>query len=523
MVLRDLEARLQRLAELKAANGLAFYQPHPKQDEFHANGDKPRRYVRTGNRWGKSTAGVAEDLAWLIGERIWYPEGDPRRTVGIPQRSVKGVLIVQDWDKAEEIFTSQEKGAGMGKIFQLMPAASFIGVDKSQSGHICKVMVHSKWGGISTLYIDTVKSYKQNPQGHESSDWDFVHVDEPLPEGMWYAYARGLVDRKGSAWFMCTPLTEQWINDYFIPRALSRNDFDEGQTFHDEKKKNFWVMTGKSSDNPSITKESISDFSRDVSATELEARLNGKPRQHTGVIYQEFDPDVHVYRGVPFGWRSHTTPPKDWTIRAAIDPHPKIPMAVLFAATGPLGHTYFFTEIFLKLYVKELCETFWSRLSYFEGERKFRYEPHQVLCDPLAWTPNPVTGRTMADAFFDGEIPIQPASKALSDGILRTGEFLRRRDADGNAMMFFSPDLSETLFEFDRYCWDEKKEKPQANCPDHMMENLYRLCMTGLDYVDPLVTYKVIKPLENFKPDLSIPTFSRIVKTGYTLKGRYPN
>jgi hypothetical protein len=37
--------------------------------------------------------------------------------------------------------------------------------------------------------------------------------------------------------------------------------------------------------------------------------------------------------------------------------------------------------------------------------------------------------------------------------------------------------------EFDRYVWDPKKEKP-IDEHDHLMECLYRLALTGLEYVD---------------------------------------
>ena len=55
-----------------------------------------------------------------------------------------------------------------------------------------------------------------NPMGLESSQWDWIHVDEPIPEAMWNAVSRGLMDTGGSAWFTCTPIAEQWINLKFI-------------------------------------------------------------------------------------------------------------------------------------------------------------------------------------------------------------------------------------------------------------------------------------------------------------------
>ena len=513
--LRELKRALERQQELKRENGLLYYVPHVKQDKFHAAGTYRRRYVRTGNRWGKSTAGAAEDIAWCMGERIWYAEDDPRRFAGIPQRSVKGVLIVQDWDKAAEIFTSQDDGESMGKIFKLLPRNAFVEVEKNQSGHICKILIKSRWGGNSALCIDTVKSFKSNPMGHESSDWDFVHVDEPIPKEMWAAYSRGLVDRRGSAWFMCTPITELWINDYFIPRGQGRREFDVGQAFSTVEQKDYWVMTGSSMDNPSLTREAIEDFTRDVPAHELESRIHGRPKMLAGIIHREFDRDVHLYSNTPHGWRNPTTPPENWAIRCAIDPHPKIPMAVLFAATNAYGYTYFFSEIWQKLHIDELCKMIHSQLTYISASEMKRYTLPlcQAVCDPLAWTPNPINGRTMADEFTAHGVPVSPGSKAMMEGILRTGELLRARDAEGNPMCYFHESLNETLYEFDRYVWDIETEKPNAKAPDHMMENLHRLVLTGLTWIDMSKPVKIILPRrEENAIDFSLPSRPRVKK-----------
>ena len=113
----------RRKLEMVQANGSVFYRPHPKQDLFHRAGAKKYRMMRAGNRTGKSEAGASEDAAWLQGERPWYAEGDPARTVGIPQgRPVKLLLITTDWDKVDEVFTGQE-GEG-GKLWKKLPRGS---------------------------------------------------------------------------------------------------------------------------------------------------------------------------------------------------------------------------------------------------------------------------------------------------------------------------------------------------------------------------------------------------------------
>jgi hypothetical protein len=52
----------------------------------------------------------------------------------------------------------------------------------------------------------------------------------------------------------------------------------------------------------------------------------------------------------------------------------------------------------------------------------------------------------------------------------------------------FSPHLTETLYEFGRYVYDGDKQKPKDE-HDHMMENLYRALLSGLEYITPDNTY----------------------------------
>lgn len=481
--------KLRRLAQIKRDNGLAFYRPHAKQELFHAAGAFKRRYVRTGNRFGKSTCGASEDLAWAIGERIWYPQGDPRRTAGIPKRSTKGLIIVADWDKAREQFTNQQEGAAMGKLFKLMPKAAFKGVHKNQAGEVDMVMVQSIHGGISSIYLDTVKSFASNPMGQESSDWDWIHVDEPCPKDMWVANSRGLVDRGGSAWFTCTPITQPWINEYFIPRHRQRDEFGDGLGDEAASK---WVMTGTMMDNPILPRESIEMFSNDMSPAERESRIYGRPKSLNGVIYKSFDRERHVYHDVPKGWNDFDDPPRNYCVRYAIDPHPRTPHAVLFAATAPTGEVFFYKEIFDPCYIETLADNI---LITLDGR-----VPVTELCDLSAFNVNPIDGGCWADIFWRKGLGVGPASKELTAGIVRVEQELSRPNN-----LYFSSALNETLSEFDSYSWDPKKEKP-VDKNDHMMECLYRLVVNGLHYINPIdPPTKPDKGLILDKLDLSLP------------------
>ena len=468
---QDRLKALRRLAELRKAYGIFAYKPQPKQALFHAANYK-YRYLRTGNRFGKSTCGSAEDCSFALGARLWLPENDPIRHQGIPRRATKGVILVADWDKAREIFTSLETG----KLMSFLPKDRIEAMVKNQAGEVNVIKVKNVWGTISTIELDTVRSYMANPMGLESSQWDWIHVDEPIPEGMWTAVSRGLMDTDGCAWFTCTPIAEQWINEFFLPVKMMKERFEEG--FSWKERPNKWILTGSSYDNATVRKEAIDDFAESLSAEEKASRIYGLPKSSQGLVYKEFDQDKHVYKDLPHGWKDFDQPPDNYTIRVFIDPHPRTPHAVQFWATAPTGESFMYQELFAPVYIEELCSQI---LRILNGR-----VPWQICIDPIAFIPNPIDGTCYADVFIRYGLNVMPAPKELSTGIQKAKqELVKERN------LYFCSACSRTLREFYTYCWDKDKEKP-VDKNDHMMECFYRACVVGLQWVDP--------KRENFDP-----------------------
>lgn len=465
---RMVELKRQRVRLIKNF-GLAFYKPHEKQDAFHRAGvHYKRRMYRAGNRSGKSHMGCAEDCAWLMGERPWYAEGDPARRGGIPQHPVKGLVITQDWDKVDEIWTS-ERGDSTGKIWKLLPSGFVKSKRRNHSGAIDLIECHNG----SILRFDTVKSYMSNPMGSESSDWDFIHVDEPCPEKMFKANARGLVDRGGAAWFTLTPLTEFWINDYFFPED-TRGEAREG----------VWAVSGSIYDNPFLTPEAIAEYAATLTEDEKQCRLMGIPLHLSGLIYKEFSWDKHVLKEPPRGWDGWM-PPLHYSIYYYIDPHPRTPHAVLFCAVDPHGHHFYFYDIF------EHCSI--EHLSQHINEMVAGRNVVDARVDPLAFINDPVTETNMAEEFWRHGVMVEKATKALSQGILRVQANLQRE-----GLIYFTPACRRTLWEIQRYCWDEDKNKP-IDEDDHMMENLYRCELSDPTFVPagasfPVEDQEITKP-----------------------------
>jgi len=476
-----LAEKLALLSSLRAYDarikneGCAMYRPHPKQDKFHRLGGFKYRYARTGNRFGKSDMGSAEDIAWAIGERPWYDDSDPARHEGIPQRCTKGLILCTDWEKVDEVFTGESEGDTQGKLWRWLPKKNFVRRDTNHSGHINKLTISSKWGGESVILIDTIAGFKLNAQRGESNWYDWIHVDEPIPEAMWNSYARGLIDRNGKAWFTCTPIREPWINRFFLPTPRAVLSMSEPNVFPDKNtgKLDRVIIIGASTDNPYTSKEGIESFASTLSDREKAARLFGAPIEQSGAVHALFN-DEHIYTSPPPGWSNINTPPLDYTIRYHIDCHHHTPHAVLFVATSPAGEIFFYDEIFEACTVDILADMIKNKV---EG-----YFVAAELIDPSGFNETMASKTAFADDLRDLGLQVEKASKDLTRGILMTNQSLAKP-----GLLNFACNLQRTLFEFDTYCYQDPLKRPDKpiDKDDHMMEGLHRLVLNGLSYISP--------------------------------------
>lgn len=511
---RLLEARAKfdaarRARALREAYGINFYRPHWKQHLFHSRANVTGRYCRFGNRTGKTICGTAEDVAMCIGERAWYKKpfdilemvkdenGDYQKTVrechpggdnhplvthGIPQYPVKGLLVCSDWDKAKELFTNRAGSYNnLGELFQMIPHEALGKPHTSRGGHIDMIPIKrttAAGGGESLLYIDTVESFKHAWRSAESSDFDFIHYDEPPPQEMFIANKRGLTDRNGKFWINATPVEEMWINDEFAPPSRSARVVpSDGLEFRKTERGGArFIITASIFDNPYITADGIAEFEASLNREQRECRLHGLPMNLAGLIYKEFIYDFHVLADVPKGWLAYHLPPKDYTIRVAWDVHDAIPQAVLMSATAPNGEVFLFDEIFDNRLIDVTAKALKERISG-------RYVA-SALIDPRAVIESPVTGESILDELAKHELYFDRGSKDMELGISKTREVLSARTPGGFPRIWFSPTLTETLYEIMRYAYNPRTQKP-VDKEDHMLENLRRLVLNGLEYQSP--------------------------------------
>lgn len=495
---RITELKKQRDQELairqfKRDNGLLYYRPHAKQHAFHickATG----RYGQTGNRFGKSEMGTAEDVSYAHGERPFYkkpfdvidgkgnvvyqhPGGDnhPYVTQGIPQRPVKGLVLAVDWDKTEEIFTGQGgEYDTWGKMFKLIPNGALGEIKKNRQGYVSSIAIKrptERGGGESIINFGTIQAWKNNELKGESGDWDFIHVDEPVPEPMFKGYSRGLADRNGRYWFTCTPLNEMWINDRFTPSGTITKDFADGLLFG-----NRYIITGSIYDNPYRSEAGVEEFKSGLTREEIECRLYGIPLEQAGCVYKEFIYDQHVLQEVPVGWTNFHQPPNNYTIRQFWDFHTRLPQAVLFFATDPHGRVYCYDELWEENLIQPVAKLIKRKSEgYFVADRKI---------DPFALISDPIDNSTIVDKLLDFDLYFEAASKDLRLGINETRILLKERGPSKIPNILFSPNCIRTIWEFSHYTYNLKTNEPEDK-NNHMMENLYRAVLNGLGYIEP--------------------------------------
>jgi hypothetical protein len=488
------EVRLEkRAAELRKDNSIAFFVPHEKQYRFYNAATFHRRYMRTGNRFGKSELGAAEDVAFALGYRPWmerpfdvlngkgeivfhhdgYP-GHPLATLGIPDHPTKGIIVTADWDKSTEIFTSEEEGDKKGKLLRYIPKSAFLDKARNHSGAIDRVWIRHRNGGTSVIRLDTIKSFKQNPLAFESSDTDWAHFDEPPTEKLYKAVIRGFMDRDGSCWFTCTPLTEPWIDMKFTPNIEDQINGDQDE---DADLTDFWMDTGSTYDNPHISRVSIERVMAEYTDDERETRLSGKPASYSGLVYKEFQFPLHCRKEPPIGWNDWDTPPADHCIYISIDYHYAKANAILFIAVPPDGPAYVYKELFQKTLVEEDVQNIRDVL------QRRPYQP--IIVDPLASTTNKVDGLTAMDKYRMLGLAVLPATKDPVNGIRAVRALLKGRSKDGGPLLVINRACKRFIFEIARgFVMDEEQNKPLKQ-NDDMMECLYRLVLQGLTYVEP--------------------------------------
>ena len=281
------------------------------------------------NRSGKTTAGAVKAIIHATGR---YPGWWDAKQF---YRPTVGRIFVKDFQKGAAVVIK--------KLREWLPRDAIVNIKKGNLGIETKWWIRHVTGGIS--YFDLM-TYEQDSFSAEGWDGDYVWFDEPPPREMYIAAVRGLVDSEGLCWFSLTPLKEPWLFDE-IYCSKNPNVF----SVICDMRHNLERVNPLSGQVIGLREQAIRKFEMKLTEEERETRAHGKFRYLAGRIWKEWDRDVHTFDRIKQwpkdprkGILYEGEPPSHWPRALFIDPHDRLPHALLWVAYDEAGDYWAYRE-----------------------------------------------------------------------------------------------------------------------------------------------------------------------------------
>lgn len=305
---------------------------HQKQMAFHKC-LKKNRWVFGGNRSGKTECGAVETV-WLARGIHPFRQNKPDVACWVVsvsrevQREVAQKKVLDYIDKR-----------WIDKVVMVSGSR-----ESPEYGVIDYIVLKNVFGGTSYIGFKSCEMGRAKFQG---ASLDFVWFDEEPPEEIYEECRMRVLDRGGHLFGTMTPLKGlTWVYDEIY---LNRHNSPE-----------VWCEFMEWADNPYLSEKEVAALCESMSADSLESRRYGRFGACGGLVYAEFDPQVHVVQ--PF------CPPEEWQDKLSIDPGLNNPLSCHWYCRDFDGNVYVVAE-------------------HYEAKRDVQYHAEQIrkICAELNW------------------------------------------------------------------------------------------------------------------------------------------
>lgn len=405
-----LQSMLSGLKQQARNHNLYAYKPHKKQSIFHKSTAHTKLYIG-GNRSGKTTGGVVEDLFWMIGKH-------PFRKV--PEAPTRGRIVTVDYNHGVEEVIIPELKRWIPPSF--LKNGSW---DDSYNKEFRTLTLNNK----STVEF---MSYEQDLEKFSGTSRHWTHYDEEPPQHIFNECQARLVDTDGSSWITMTPVEGlTWVYDaIFIPGSKVSN-------------KDVEVIEVDMLENPYVSVAAAHRYLDSLEPDERSAREHGRFVQLGGLIYKTFSEEVHVRRTDSGIW----LPPSHWELYASVDHGFNNPTAWLFHAVSPEGYAVTFMEHYAPgMVVKEHAEKVKSMF------KEIGREPDFIVGDPAMAQHQGVTGTSIFEEYAESGIYIMPGQNNVETGVNKVATYMRL-DTNGNPWWTVTENCTNTISELLRLRW----------------------------------------------------------------------
>lgn len=423
-VFKELSENLARVATSPDING---YRPHDKQQRFHASPKRTRLYIG-GNRSGKTTGGIVEDIWWLTRRHPY---------LAIPDRPIAGRIVSVDFlNGIEKIIKPQLK--------QWLPPSMLRGGTWTDAYE----------ASTRTLYLDNgsfveLMSYDQDLDKFAGTSRDFVHFDEEPPESIYTECKARLIDRKGRMWITMTPVEGMtWIYDTVYEKGI----LGEG---------NVDVIEVDMAENPYLDQGEVNEFLDSLSDDERKARGQGKFVQMGGLVYKSFNPQIHVIDPIDFSeFKS-----QHYRQYMSLDHGFNNPTSVHWHAVDNDNVAITFDEH----YESEKIIEYHAAVIHAKNSDHGRI-PDVNICDPALAQRQAVTGTSIQTEYAIRGIGFALGNNDVMTGVAKVNQYLAL-GADGRPNWYITRNCTNLIREIQRLrwkTWASKKQQSQNNPYDQI-------------------------------------------------------
>lgn len=444
VILLDSINRIEKLIAKKLSdNKILYYNKgekiHHKQLMF-AKCQAKNRWVFGGNRSGKTECGAVE--------AIWMARGiHPYRQ---NRDSVHGWVVSLSREVSRDV--------AQAKILQYLNPEWIKDVvmisgsaSNPASGIIDFISIHNVSGGVSKIGF---KSCEMGREKFAGASLDFVWFDEEPPYDIYQECRMRVVDRQGDIFGTMTPLLGlTWVYDTIY--------------LNHQQDQNIWHIFMEWGDNPYLDKNEVDSLTATMTKTELDSRRYGKFDNLGGMVYNEFDQNIHVIE--PFDV------PKEWFNNISIDPGLNNPLSCHWYAVDYDDVVYVIAEHYQAGKDINYHSNAIHEISKNLGWHTDSSGRLTALIDSAANQHTLAASKSVADLFFDNNIVVNTkVNKDLFAGINTVKSYFC--NSLGKPQIFIFKTCTNLIREIKSYWWgngDTPKKKD-----DHALDEMRYFLMT---------------------------------------------
>jgi phage terminase large subunit len=443
---------LNRLNQIVEENPLWQYTPHAKQKIFH-QAQQPLKGLVGGNRSGKSKGSVMDDLIqavdrdvlppWLVRYKKWEPPFEWR-------------IITPKLGQGERV--------ALQIIRKSVPHGQLLGKKWSKAYDKVRRQLWFENGSRLDLL-----SADQDLDAHAGDALHRVHFDEEPPgehgRNVYTENLYRLIDYDGDCTFSMTPLLGlSWTYDELTENGQPRQDED------------CFVVVVDMDDNPHLNEKAKKrTLARAKTEEERAARKSGRWVHFAGLIYPEFEQDIHVIPQKPLDetreWLSEIE------VYEGIDPGIRHMAGVVFCALDHDDNMVVFEELPLQgKVVSQVAEQIKAVRQTYEFDARW------TVIDPAARNKQHQTGRSDQMEYADHGIVTIPGQNSRGAGFNSIKE---RLQAKPSPKLYITANCETLIEQFRTYRWKTPKNKSEdapkdepVKVNDHLLDALRYVCMS---------------------------------------------